>query len=83
MFEMKDYMGPDRGLCRDEEDNLKAFLEDVRAIGVPRTKGRCAVDIQEYVRQQNLWVPFKNDKPGTVLFYLFFSAISLTCVLSF
>ena len=66
VFEMRDYFGPDRGLCRDDEDNLKAFLEDVRDIGVPRTRSRCAVDIQEYVHEQNLIMPFKNDKPGTV-----------------
>ena len=74
VFEMKDYMGPERGLCRDNEDNIKYFLEDARAIGVPRTRGRCAVDIQEYIRQQNMWVPFKNDKPGICLFH-----IILTC----
>ena len=63
-FEMKDYMGPDRGLCRDDEETLKSFIEDAAAIGVPRTKARCATDIQEYVRQMNLDVPFKDDKPG-------------------
>ena len=64
LFEMKDYMGPDRGLCRDDEERLKSFIEDAHAIGVPRSRSRCASDIQEYVLQANLEVPFKKDKPG-------------------
>ena len=64
VFEMRDYFGPDRGLCREDEETLKEFLEDSGEIGVPRTKGRCATDIQEYIRQENLFVPFKDHKPG-------------------
>ena len=66
VFEMKDYYGPDRGLCQEDEIMLKTFIEDAELIGIPRSRARCAVDIQEYVREKQLVVPFTNDKPGNL-----------------
>ena len=67
VFHMKDYSGPDRGLCHEDEVSFKAFVEDATEIGIPRCRARCALDIQQFVREQQLEVPFVNDKPGTNL----------------
>ena len=48
------------------EVELKQFLSDAKHIGVPRSKTRCAEDIQVYVTQENIEVPFTNNKPGNI-----------------
>ena len=46
------------------ENSLKEFIHDAHNMGIPRTKARCAEDIQQYVIQNNIQVPYTNGKPG-------------------
>ena len=61
-------INPARGewpsLSTELENMLKHFVVDAQKIGVPRSKSKIAVDIQEYVRLEKLEVPFRNGKPG-------------------
>ena len=43
---------------------MKQFITDAEDIGVPRSRSRMAVDIQEYVRQEKIPVPFNKQRPG-------------------
>ena len=62
-------MNPARGewpsIPVEVERLLKEFVVDAMEIGVPCSKSKLAVDIQEYVRREKLVVAFTNEKPGT------------------
>ena len=48
---------------------LKEFLDEAYDIGIPRSKQRCATDIQAYVTHANLSVPFVDNRPGMRIQY--------------
>ena len=63
---IKDHLGREPSLPREVEQVLKMYLEHCRYIGVPRSRGRCARDIQEMVIQEHLPVrQFVYNKPGS------------------
>ena len=52
-------------LPREIEALLKMFLEHCTHIGIPRSRGKCALDIQEMVIQERIPVrSFVYNKPG-------------------
>ena len=63
-----DVFVPSRGasttLSASIEESLKEFVQAAHSIGIPRTKSRLATDIQKYVTQQGMQVPFTNNRPG-------------------
>ena len=63
-LEMRQLRGADPVLSAELEDLLKKFVADAYDIGVPRSRSRLAIDIQQYVRQENIEVPFVDQKPG-------------------
>ena len=64
---VRDHLGRDPSLPREVEHLLKLFLEHCHYIGVPRSRGRCARDIQEMVIQEKIPVrQFVYNKPGTI-----------------
>ena len=69
---VRDKFGRDPSLPAEIEKLLKLFLEHCNHIGVPRSRGRCARDIQEMVIQEKIPVPrFVYNKPGNYLMYIF------------
>ena len=55
---------PAASLSKEVEDKLKQFVDDAQKMGIPRTKGRLADDIQTYVNMENIKVAFPNNRPG-------------------
>ena len=62
------YKGPATCLPREFEQTIRLFIEDCYHMGIPRSKGRLALDIQEYLLRNNMEVVpnFVNQKPGNV-----------------
>ena len=63
-LEMRALRGNEPAISDELEQLLKSFVADCFDIGVPCSKSRLALDIQEYVRQEKIDVPFVNEKPG-------------------
>ena len=58
--------GPATSLQPQLEQEIRLFIEDCYHIGIPRCKGKLAVDIQEYlIRNQINVKSFVDQKPGT------------------
>ena len=66
------YKGPATSLTREFEQTIRLFIEDCYHMGIPRCKGKLAVDIQQYLIRNNMeLVPnFVNQKPGNVIICL-------------
>ena len=62
---VKDKLGQDPALPPEIEHLLKMFIEHCNHIGVPHSRGKCALDIQAMVIQERIPVPqFVYHKPG-------------------
>ena len=57
--------GPKKWLPENVEEKLRNFIKEARYIGIPRSRLRCAKDLQEYITKERLEVKFPNNKPGT------------------
>ena len=71
-------------LSAEIEGNIKQFLNEAEDIGIPRMKRKCAEDIQAYVTQANISVPYVDNKPGMeikLVLLITFSKIAKDCSL--
>ena len=74
---VKERFGRAPALPSEIEKMLKGFLEHCHHIGVPRSKGKCALDIQQMVIQEHIPVPqFVYHKPAIVCFLLYTKKLS-------
>ena len=63
---VREKFGREPSLPAEIEKLLKLFIEHCTHIGVPRSRGRCALDIQEMVIQERIPVrSFVYNKPGS------------------
>ena len=57
--------GPATALSSEMENTIRCFIEDTYHMGLPRCKGRLALDIQEYLNRNEMDIKsFINRKPG-------------------
>ena len=62
------HIGPPTALSPELEKQIYCFIEDSYHMLLPRSNGRLAVDIQQYLNRIGLDVPsFMDRKPGTVV----------------
>ena len=62
---MRDQKGPPTSLTTELECKIRLFIQHCYDMGIPRCKGKLAVDIQQYLRKHNIHVEnFEDDKPG-------------------
>ena len=63
---VREKFGREPALQPEIEKLLKLFIEHCTHIGVPRSRGKCALDIQQMVIQERIPVrTFVYNKPGT------------------
>ena len=60
-----DKKGPATSLSSDIETKIRIFIEECYDMGIPRSKGKLALDIQQYLKKHNIDVPrFQDHRPG-------------------
>ena len=70
--------GPATSLHPDIEKKIEIFIEDCYHMDMPRSKGKLAFDIQEYLIRNDINVAsFANQKPGKDLFSCSFFRITV------
>ena len=61
------HKGPASALSPELENEIYCFIEDSYHMLIPRSKGRLAVDIQQFLYRIGLGVPsFVDRKPGNI-----------------
>ena len=61
------HKGPEAALSGEFENKIRCFIEDCYHMGLPRCKGRLALDIQEYLKRIGMEVKsFDDRKPGKI-----------------
>ena len=72
------YKGPETSLDRQLKQLIRIFIEDCFYMGIPWCKGRLAIDIQEYLKRNDIHVAnFIDEKPGNVCFLSTYYFVSL------
>ena len=63
------HKGPSSALSPELENEIYFFIEDCYHMLLPRSNGRLAVDIQQYLNRIGMDVPsFVDRKPGKVVY---------------
>ena len=61
---------PATALSPEMESAIRCFIEDTYHMGLPRCKGRLALDIQEYLNRNDMDIKsFVDRKPGNEIYF--------------
>ena len=62
---VSDKKGPATSLSEEMESKIRLFIEECYRMGIPRCKGKLAVDVQVYLRMKEIHVDrFDDGKLG-------------------
>ena len=71
IFTVPLHRGPATSLDPELEKKIRVFIEDCYHMGLPCCKGKLALDIQEYLKRNNIEVnSFVNQKPGKCFIFM-------------
>ena len=65
------HKGPATSLDPELEQKIRLFIEECYNMGMPRCKGKLSLDIQEYLKRNDIDVSnFEDQIPGKLLNFL-------------